>query len=264
MSRDEFFGTIKGVIAITLVMVVGGYALTTIMLFFTGFKDAGLHYVLATIFPLILTPIGTFPLLVMSHRLRQMKNELEGLLRLDGLTELPNRRAFFELADKAFKRDGAVTLMMVDIDRFKQVNDTYGHDIGDRVLRAVAQSIQTIVAQAGGLGMKFTARIGGEEFAVLVEGLSVEAADLLATQLVLGIEAMPVQGDGQMIPVTVSVGVAHRRAGDTAGQVLPGQVLPGQVLRAADNACYRAKRLGRNQWCDATASERPLPALTAA
>jgi len=241
MSRDEFLGTVKGVIAITLAMVAGGYALTTIMLVFTDFKDAALHYVLATIFPLILTPVGTFPLLVMSHRLRVMKNELEGLLRLDGLTELPNRRAFFELAEKVFERGGAVTLMMIDIDHFKQVNDTYGHDTGDRVLHSVGQSIQHIVAQAGGTGVKFTARIGGEEFAVLVEGLTADAADRLADELVLRIGAAPVQGDGQLIAVTVSIGVARRRVDD----------MPGHVLRAADNACYRAKRLGRNQWCDA-------------
>lgn len=243
MSRDEFFGTVKGVIAITLAMVAGGNVLTTVMLVFTDFKDAALHYVLATIFPLILTPVGTFPLLVMAHRLRAMKNELEGLLRLDALTELPNRRAFFELAEKVFKRGGGVTLMMIDIDRFKKVNDTYGHDIGDRVLRFVGQSIQRIVAQADGAGVKFTARIGGEEFAVLVEGLAPEAADRLANELVVKIQGSPVQGDGQLIVVTVSIGVAHRRTGD----------ILGLVLRAADNACYRAKRLGRNQWRDANA-----------
>lgn len=241
MSRDEFFGTIKGVFIITLAMMAGGYGLTTIMLFLTGFQDAAFHYILATIFPAILTPIGTFPLLVMSHRLRAMKNDLEGLLRLDSLTELPNRRAFFELAGNVFQRRGAVAMMMVDIDHFKQVNDNYGHDTGDRVLRSVAQSIQHTVAAADGASVKFAARIGGEEFAVLLEGLSAEAADRLASELVTQVAQSPVQSDGQMIAVTVSIGVAHRRAGDT----------PGLVLRAADNACYRAKRQGRNQWRDA-------------
>lgn len=251
MSRDEFFGTIKGVIVITLAMVAGGYTLTTIMLVFTDFKDAGLHYALSTIFPLILTPIGTFPLLVMAHRLRIMKNELEALLRLDGLTELPNRRAFFELAEKAFRREGTVTMMMIDIDHFKQVNDTYGHDIGDRVLRSVAQSIQHIVGATGGSGVKFAARIGGEEFATLVEGLNPETAGRLANDLVEQIARLPVSGDGQMLSVTVSIGVAHRRAGDT----------PSVVMRAADNACYRAKRLGRNQWRDADADADAAPAV---
>ena len=135
-----------------------------------------------------------------------------------------------------------------------KVNDNYGHDFGDRVLRSVAQSIQRIVAQTPGTGAKFAARIGGEEFAVLIEDLTPEAADRLADYLVEQIARLPVQGDGQLVSVTVSVGVAHRRTGNT----------PGTVLRVADNACYRAKRLGRNQWCDAAAIERPLPALTAA
>ena len=243
MTRAEFSGAWKGVVAITLATIAGGHVLTTGVLFLTGFKDAWLHYTLATVFPLILAPAAALPLLVMAHRLRVMKNDLEGLLRLDALTELPNRRAFFELAETVFRRGDDVTLMMVDIDHFKQVNDNYGHDTGDRVLRSVAQSIQHIVAKAGGAGVKFAARIGGEEFAVLVEGLTHEVADRLTNELVMTIKAEPVQGDGQLIAVTVSIGVAHRRAGAT----------PGAVLRAADNACYRAKRLGRNQWRDADA-----------
>ena len=257
MSRDEFFATVRGVFIITLAMIAGGYALTTVMLFFTDFKDATLHYVLSTIFPLILTPVGTFPLLVMAHRLRLMKNELEGLLRLDGLTELPNRRAFFELAEKTFRRSSAVTLMMIDIDHFKLVNDTYGHDTGDRVLRSIGQSIQHIVSGTAGAGVKFAARIGGEEFAVLIEGSTTVFGEKLASDLVAAIERTPVQGGGRSIKVTVSVGVAHRRASDS----------PDMVLRAADNACYRAKRLGRNQWRDAEGldAEPPsTPVLTAA
>ena len=233
MTRAEFIGAWKGVVIITLATIAGGHVLTTGMLFVIGFKDAALHYTLATLFPLILAPAAALPLLVMAGRLRLIKDELENLLRLDTLTELPNRRAFFEQAEVVFKRERAISLMMIDVDRFKQVNDNYGHDFGDRVLRSVAQSIQRIVAQTPGTGAKFAARIGGEDFAVLIEDLTPEAADRLADYL---------------------VGVAHRRTGNT----------PGTVLRVADNACYRAKRLGRNQWCDAAAIERPLPALTAA
>ncbi len=267
MSRNEFFKALHRVVLITLAMMAGSYVLLAALMLFVGLNDVFLHFTLATVFTMILAPAGAFPLILMSDRLRVMKNDLEGLLRLDGLTELPNRRAFFELAEKTFPRGNRVTLMMVDIDHFKLVNDTYGHDTGDRVLRAVGQSIQRIVAEAIGGGVKFTARIGGEEFAVLVEGMTPAAADRLADDLVQRIHAAPVQGDDQMIPVTVSIGVAHGHAGDT----------PGLVLRAADGACYLAKRRGRNQWCDvdgqnarqgdATAIRRDgqvLPARTAA
>ena len=267
MSRDEFFKALYRVVLITLAMMAGSYILLTGLMLLIGLNDVFLHFALATVFTMILAPAGAFPLILMSDRLRVMKNDLEGMLRLDPLTELPNRRAFFELAEKIFQRDGAVTLMMVDIDHFKKVNDTYGHETGDRVLRAVGQSIQRIVAEANGAGVKFAARIGGEEFAVLVEGMSQAGADWLANDLVLRIHAAPVRGDDQMIPVTVSVGVAHGHAGDT----------PGLVLRAADGACYLAKRRGRNRWCDVDGQEvrqgdgtairndgQPVPRRTAA
>jgi diguanylate cyclase (GGDEF)-like protein len=200
-----------------------------------GFEDAALHLVLATIFTLVLAPTALFPLFVMADR-------LETLLRIDNLTGLPNRRAFFEKADEVFKGDRAITMMMIDVDHFKGVNDRYGHEAGDRVLRAVARSIRQTVEETPGVGTKFAARLGGEEFAVLVEDLHDVAVGRLATELVKAVRKTVFRGVARGICVTVSAGVARRRQlYDT----------PDEVLRAADGACYLAKRLGRDQWRNA-------------
>jgi diguanylate cyclase (GGDEF)-like protein len=238
INREEFFNALNRVGLITLALMLASYVLLIGVMILTDFKDALLHYTIATVFTLILAPVAAFPLFVMSDRLRVAKNDLEGLLRVDALTDLPNRRAFFERTEEIFARRGSLAVMMIDVDHFKSVNDSYGHDLGDRVLRSVAQSIQRITEQASTDGVKFAARIGGEEFAVLIEGITSEAADVLANHIVEQIGHSPVHGDGRLISVTVSVGVAHRRGNDT----------PGAVLREADAACYRAKRLGRNQW----------------
>jgi diguanylate cyclase (GGDEF)-like protein len=241
MTRGEISNALNRVILITFALMAGSFVLLIGVLILTDFRDAWLHYAIATVFTLILAPTAAFPLVVMSDRLCLVKEELESLLRIDGLTELPNRRAFFEKAEEVFKRHNPIALMMVDVDHFKQVNDSYGHDTGDRVLCSVAQSIQLVVAGESGATDKFAARIGGEEFALLVEGLEAKAADKLANELVLKVQQLVVRSAAQSISVTVSVGVGHRRPGDT----------PDVVLRAADHACYRAKRLGRNQWRDA-------------
>jgi diguanylate cyclase (GGDEF)-like protein len=257
MTRDELFTALGRVVLITLALMAGSFALLIGVLMLTDFRDAWLHYTIATVFTIILAPTAAFPLVVMSDRLRLAKEELESLLRIDGLTELPNRRAFFEKAEEVFKLNSPITLMMVDVDHFKQVNDSYGHDTGDRVLRSVAKSIQHVVARAPGASTKFAARIGGEEFAVLVEDLDAKVADRLANELVLEVRQLSVRSAAQLISVTVSVGVAHRRPGDK----------PDIVLRGADNACYRAKRLGRNQWRDADIQDDrqgPASEMTAA
>ena len=229
-------------ILITVALMAASFVMLVGVLVLTGFKNAGLHYTIAAVFTIILAPTAAFPLVVMSDRLRTAKAELEALLRLDSLTELPNRRAFFEQANSIFARGGDVTLMMIDVDHFKQVNDNYGHDTGDCVLRSVARSIDRIVAETPANGERFAARIGGEEFAVLVEGVSADAANRLADQLVQNVRNAPVRSDGRSIALTLSIGIAGRGANET----------PDTVLRAADNACYRAKRLGRDQWRSAT------------
>jgi diguanylate cyclase (GGDEF)-like protein len=257
MTREEIFSALNRVILITLALMAASYVLLIGVMMLTDFRDAWLHYAIATVFTLILAPLAAFPLFVMSDRLQVAKEGLEGLLRLDALTELPNRRAFFERTEEIFARGGALTLMMIDVDHFKAVNDSHGHDLGDRVLCSVAHSIQRIASEAPTDGVKFAARIGGEEFAVLVEGIAPEAANALANHIVAQIGRSPVQGEGRLISVTVSVGVAHRRGNDT----------PGMVLREADAACYRAKRLGRNQWHHADSQNDPSrkqSALTAA
>jgi diguanylate cyclase (GGDEF)-like protein len=253
MTHDEFVRGLRIVVPITLATLACGYVVITGVLMFIGFQDARLHYTLVTVFSSLMTPVTVFPLVVMAQRLRRAKAELEALLRIDTLTELPNRRAFFEQADVIFANGNSAALMMVDIDHFKSVNDRFGHEVGDGVLRAVAKSLQQIVEAAAGCnGRKIAARIGGEEFAIVVEGMGGEAAGRLATEIVEWIGAFPVCASGHAIPVTVSIGLAERRAGEGADA----------VLRAADNACYRAKRLGRNQWCaDAGLADCPSPRL---
>ncbi|HVN75469.1 MAG TPA: GGDEF domain-containing protein [Thermoanaerobaculaceae bacterium] len=164
----------------------------------------------------------------------------------DPLTSLPGRRAFDETVEKLA---GAYTLAVVDVDRFKEVNDRHGHDVGDQVLRMVA----TRLAAAGGGARAF--RIGGEEFALVFPNRSPEEAERELESVRGGIEEsrfalrgpgrparkpktpVPRAGPTPQIGVTVSIGFAA-----------PGGRLtdPSRVLRAADAALYRAKRAGRN------------------
>jgi len=238
MSRTEFFHALRIVVPVTLAAIVFGYSVITVLLFFIGFQDARLHYTLATLFPLVVTPLTVMPLAVMWRRLRNAKHELEALLRIDAMTGLPNRRAFFERAEAIYARGKAVALMMIDVDHFKAVNDSFGHDAGDVVIRTVAQAIAALVKAAPGEGGSITARFGGEEFVVLLEGVDSETACQLAGRIVERLGGTPTLYSGSIIPTTVSVGVAERQRNERVDD----------TLRSADNACYRAKRLGRNQW----------------
>jgi diguanylate cyclase (GGDEF)-like protein len=235
------------VLMITAGAIVASFVLTTAMMTVVGFHDARLHYVLAATFPTIITPLAAYPLVIGSHRLRQMKLDLERLLRLDGLTAIPNRRAFFERAADVFARKSTTVAMMIDIDHFKRVNDAYGHAVGDMVLSEVGHTIERFVAAVPQGGERITARIGGEEFAVLIEGVGLKDACRLAQAIVDQVRAAPIVAGSYVIPITVSIGVAARSHEESADQ----------LLRLADCACYRAKRQGRDRFCQTEPSDRP-------
>lgn len=164
------------------------------------------------------------------------ERELEHLSVTDVLTELPNRR-FFDLAfqqeiSKSMRRKDQLVLAILDIDFFKKVNDTYGHDVGDEVLKRVAQILRQST-RAGNV----IARIGGEEFAVLFPGTPLHAAQEAAERMRLAIESNLFVHQDLHLNVTISIGLAQVEIG--------GEL--GQAFKLADDALYAAKRMGRNR-----------------
>jgi diguanylate cyclase (GGDEF)-like protein len=169
-----------------------------------------------------------------AERLAAAHAELERIGRLDSLTGLVNRRHATKLMDEALARRDPVGIAMLDIDRFKGVNDTYGHAGGDAVLIEIARRLAATRAE------DLVARWGGEEFCVLLTGIEDDEALLAAAErLREAIEAEPVRlDDGTYIDVTTSIGAVRPGC--------PNQRLERLVM-AADDALYEAKRGGRNQ-----------------
>jgi len=155
----------------------------------------------------------------------------------DELTNLYNRRAFFEQGKQLFKQARRypqhISVMMIDIDHFKSINDNHGHTVGDNVLKAIGGLLQNTVREADIL-----ARIGGEEFAVILPQTGVEEASTLAERIRQRIEAVDIQHDTLQIKITASFGIAACMAeGDDLDR----------MLTKADDALYIAKKKGRNQ-----------------
>lgn len=232
---------------VTLQITVGTIILSTVISsliqYFAGNTLGLVHFTLAIGMPIILVPPTIFPLIYANIRLREMRAELEQQTRTDLLTGLPNRRAFFEQAGRIFAgADGqmeSVAVMMVDVDRFKQINDAYGHDAGDFVLRTGGEQLHKVVLSDAVCTDAMVARIGGEEFAVIVSGVFREKASDLAARICDAVRQTTCIFRGHSISTTVSVGVAMRA---------PGQDID-TVLKAADIAAYEAKGRGRNRWC---------------
>ncbi len=162
--------------------------------------------------------------------------------RHDPLTDLSNRRTFDnELAAalrSASSRGGHCSLLMVDIDRFKGVNDRYGHLVGDEVLRCVSRVLKETVSRLSTRTSGLAARFGGEEFAVLLPGISAADASWVAETIRSSVEVLPIHSQHGQISVTVSIGLA----------VVPDNARTAEELIAvADAALYQAKDAGRNQ-----------------
>jgi diguanylate cyclase (GGDEF)-like protein/PAS domain S-box-containing protein len=171
------------------------------------------------------------------QRLEAVQKQLWSLANTDTLTGIPNRRHLDNLLDYEFRRikrsETTLALLMVDIDLFKQVNDRYGHPVGDEVLRHVARLLDARKRDTDTL-----ARYGGEEFVLLLTDTAGAGAFALAEALRLAIANEPAWVHGQSIAVTISIGVAC-----TGGDIKTRE----DLLAGADHAMYQAKAKGRNR-----------------
>jgi len=182
------------------------------------------------------------------RKLRQSVIDQKHAASTDALTGVCNRRAFQSKLNRALmqlrsEQDGVFSLLLFDIDHFKQFNDTYGHKVGDLVLRLVARLLASNVK-----GRDLVARYGGEEFAIMLAGADLRAAEIVGRQIsrALAEKTLVNAGSRQRFGrITVSVGVAQAKPGET------GAVL----VDRADQALYEAKRTGRNKLC---AEHQPL------
>lgn len=165
-----------------------------------------------------------------------LENELLDIIKLDDLTKIANRRYYFEYLKNTFdysrRHTNDFSLLMIDIDDFKKINDKYGHDVGDIVLKEFCSIAKQHIRKTD-----FFARIGGEEFSIIIGHSSKEEGINFAKRLLKGVRECILE-DKNNIKITISIGLA---------QFSEHKVDEGQLLKIADEKLYEAKRAGKNK-----------------
>ena len=171
----------------------------------------------------------------------QYQQQLRNMAVTDGLTNIFNKRYFMDVVRREFeysrRRKDRLSLIFFDLDHFKLLNDTYGHEAGDFVLSELASMINVNARE-----YDLFARYGGEEFVILLRGIELEEVVSLAERIRKMVETNVFHFGGEEITITLSMGVAVFEGDDKYDS-------PGQFIEAADKQLYRAKQNGRNQVC---------------
>lgn len=171
--------------------------------------------------------------------MKKKNSSLSVLASTDYLTGVMNRRMFNEISKRYFqtaqKDNFNLTLLVLDLDHFKKVNDTYGHQAGDQVLKRFVETLESILNKSD-----IFARIGGEEFAILLSQINSDDAYILAERIRKEIENDFITFEGEDIFVTTSIGISENRETDTSFE---------NIFSRADMALYQAKDDGRNRTC---------------
>ncbi len=246
MSKKQIWGAL---VVLTLLAIGISLILSVLALYMTttGDPDAPVPasevwtnvLIFSAVIPGIVCPLVVYTLLSTMRELNIARAELDAIAKRDPLTGLLNRRgldaAAADLIPKALISRKNVSLLMCDIDFFKRINDTHGHDAGDAVIRHVAFMLTQVMAEFPDAAV---GRQGGEEFAVLVTGLSTRAVAQCAESIRKAVEAAPATWQEGVISATVSVGFTHSLADEA-------ELKP--LFTRADLALYEAKKRGRNR-----------------
>jgi diguanylate cyclase (GGDEF)-like protein/PAS domain S-box-containing protein len=181
------------------------------------------------------------------HELQQAFDREQKLSRIDMLTGINNRRCLVEFADHEFdvamRYRPPLCVLMFDVDNFKHINDTFGHFIGDQVLKHVSQAACASLRSADIIG-----RYGGDEFLILLPQTSAQEALPLAERILTSIASQPLETDKGQFTITISLGIAQtiHSPGPTTGSNIPFDSVEKLLVRA-DQAMYAAKKGGRNR-----------------
>jgi len=153
----------------------------------------------------------------------------------DGLTGLANHRAFYDILEKELWRSrrygGEISLIMVDIDNLKKINDVYGHRVGDKVIKEISRKIKTCIRQ-----IDTAARYGGDEFAVILPNTALAEATVVAERMVDMVSSSPITWEKGQIALSISVGLGQYE----------GDISPEDITNRSDQALYSAKEAGKN------------------
>ncbi|MFP4662390.1 MAG: diguanylate cyclase [Halanaerobiales bacterium] len=171
-------------------------------------------------------------------RYRKQQEELKDMAMKDGLTELYNHTLLLELLEKEYEKAGRegnpIAFLMIDIDHFKKINDTYGHLAGDKILKEVADILLEYSRQSDIVG-----RYGGEEFGIILPDISLKGTEKVSERIRSSVEENEFIVDGQSIKLSVSIGICYNDLTNITGC--------HDMIKEADSALYRAKEKGRNR-----------------
>ena len=226
------------ILLITLASIVFSLLLTFAVTWNVERANLGISLIIATIIPAAVAPVISWIFIDMYAKLQETERQMRALATYDVMTGLLTRQAFYHDAQKyidiAERHHEFFTLMMLDLDLFKTINDTHGHHAGDHVLEYFGRFLSNHVRKSDIIG-----RLGGEEFAIVLPNTPVEGAQKIAESLRTHLEKHPPTLHGVAIPLTVSIGITAYTG------TLPPRI--DRLLQEADAALYLAKRSGRNR-----------------
>lgn len=224
---------------VVLTCLVAAANLVFALVFEVGHMRQPLYYLAHALF--VGAPLIAFFLTVTVFQIR-LQRKLSRLSRKDGLTGLNNRRTFFARMATVLEQKKSGVLLMLDADLFKQINDNYGHHVGDRCLQSIAHTLRRNIRKGDVVG-----RLGGEEFAIYLQNATIGQARAIGERLT---KPIPFKADNdEHLTVTLSIGATISKPGITLDD----------LVAVADRAMYRAKQDGRARMIFAE-DERKIPA----
>ncbi|MCB2193313.1 MAG: GGDEF domain-containing protein [Deltaproteobacteria bacterium] len=228
---------VKATLLVTAVSVLGSWVVTLAVLFLVGHTDPEdmiLGLIIATLAPLAVAPPVAFKVLHLMLALIESRREIKRLSRIDDLTQTYNRRHFMEMAQRelslASRHGYVVSLLLIDLDKFKQVNDRQGHLAGDQALATCAATIRGTIRREDVVG-----RFGGDEFLVLAPYSDLNSAAMLAERIRYALATADLVMGGEVVGFKASIGVVSSEIDNCKAE---------DLLRRADRALYRAKERG--------------------